>query len=1084
MFRLKYGFFLMLFVFLSVSVIQAQSSGEFTGTIDDTTYYGTIDLPDVPEGATITVDAQATSGNLDLVVILFYLNGIWAAESDDREPGNLNPYLIYENAPAGDYRIIVTRYGVEEGESTGDFVALVDVQIPESVALTSITPETVVDWEAAGYPVMEPRPLADWTILAYYDADNNLEAGIMFDMDEFERGGGSTESVRVVVLLDRAEGFDTSNGDWTDTRLYEAQTDVSNDALTVYPPTIDSPVLAEMGELDMGDEMNLLNFLVWGMETYPAERYIVSLNNHGGAWSGIIWDDSSPTHNNLTLPKLNAAFGRALQIAGRDRFDLLINDACLMSSMEYFASIAPYFNITYSSPEIMNNPGFDMALLLEQLNANPDVDLAELGQVLADKYMQDMILSVPAIEPYMGVAVTDLREFEPLVTALNAFTSYVNSEAETLVPFLGRVRANTYTYSIFSQGTENIDLGDFMGRIAAGTTNDELQTAALNVIDSLDHALLYSAAGDLLSQETYFYNIFFPQSADRFNPRYIQQSPLTGWVGLLRTYFTTLNSSEGGTFGSDVMSAAPQVNITNVFPVETNIYAPVVISMEVVGNNISHGEFTADYVLDDGSSVRLSQRRIVTENVRDDGTVEYINYWHPGVDDFDFTWEDRVAYVTDGTNRYPELVIVTDRISSMPGLYQFPNSTQQVFVDVVFDEYGDFSSMIARGGDISGFATIRPQAGGTFQALTHYVTPDGQVQRVPGNSYQWTDGGISWENGPAPTGVYNLGFVVQGFNGETGFSSTQVSVNHENVNEAYQGYLDIDWGFNLVYPSDWTDMVYFPNQEFESANNPAGDSFIYVYPVLPSSPDLETVAQEALAQFGITLDPETFNAITIGNADALEFTYLWDNGNGVIYDGRAFAVYQEPLGLGLVFASETLNGADNLPMYEMLRDNVILFDATQVTAADTGRWDTQELSENATFPVLQTWAAEPLVSADWTFYFAESDQTSPTFIAVTEQASDDAVVTMDAVMTAFQGNSPSVEIRTEDAYYGEINTWQQVIYTRTNNYGDPATGGVFVTVMDGVAHVIWFEAPTELIESVAADFLITVDGYTIEGVYE
>jgi hypothetical protein len=417
-------------------------------------------------------------------------------------------------------------------------------------------------------------------------------------------------------------------------------------------------------------------------------------------------------------------------------------------------------------------------------------------------------------------------------------------------------------------------------------------------------------------------------------------------------------------------------------------------------------------------------------------------------------------------------------------LYQFPNSTQQVFVDVVFDEYGDFSSMIARGGDISGFATIRPQAGGTFQALTHYVTPDGQVQRVPGNRYEWTDDGISWENGPAPTGVYNLGFLVQGFSGETGFNSVQVSVNHEDIDEAYQGYLDIDWGFNLVYPVEWTDMVYFPDQEFESANNPNGDSFIYIYPVLPSSPELEIVAQEALAQFGIVLDPATFNAITVSGNNALEFVYLWDNGNGTVLDGRAFAIYQEGLGLGLVFASETISGVDNMPIYELLRDNVILFDATQVTAADTGRWDTQEISVNATFPVLQTWAAEPLTSGDWTFFFAESDQSSPTFIAVTEQASDDAVATMDAILTAFRGNSPTVEIQSEDAYYGEINTWQQVIYTRTNNYGDPSTGGIFVTVMDGIAHVIWFEAPTEQIENFDPDFFITVDGYTIEGVYE
>src|SRR4030095_16659187 len=80
---------------------------------------------------------------------------------------------------------------------------------------------------AAGYPTMAPAAMANWTVLVYMGGDNNLEDGLENDLDEFEIAGGSTSSVRVLVLLDRAHDYDTSNGDWTDTRVFEVGADTS-----------------------------------------------------------------------------------------------------------------------------------------------------------------------------------------------------------------------------------------------------------------------------------------------------------------------------------------------------------------------------------------------------------------------------------------------------------------------------------------------------------------------------------------------------------------------------------------------------------------------------------------------------------------------------------------------------------------------------------------------------------------------------------------------------------------------------------------------------------------------------------------
>jgi len=55
---------------------------------------------------------------------------------------------------------------------------------------------------------------AEWTILVYMDADNNLEDAGIADFLEMARVG-STSLVNIVVQFDRAVGYNNSYGDWT-----------------------------------------------------------------------------------------------------------------------------------------------------------------------------------------------------------------------------------------------------------------------------------------------------------------------------------------------------------------------------------------------------------------------------------------------------------------------------------------------------------------------------------------------------------------------------------------------------------------------------------------------------------------------------------------------------------------------------------------------------------------------------------------------------------------------------------------------------------------------------------------------------
>ncbi|MEO8607561.1 MAG: clostripain-related cysteine peptidase [Chloroflexota bacterium] len=1061
-----------------------------SGSINSDNYYIEYPLTNVKDGDTISIDATATSGDLDLYLGLFKGDTV-VAENDDRDQNTTDASIQLPSAEAGDYSVVVTRYGYQDGETEGDFDLSVKVSSGGGGFVNSSpnSPSTV-NPVAAGYPTAAPSPIADWTVLVYMGGDNNLEDGLENDLNEFEIAGGSTSSVRIVALLDRASDYDTSNGNWTDTRVFEVGKDRSKDDLRKYPPTIDTSDLFDLGELDTSYGNNLADFLTWGIQNYPAQHYAVAINDHGGAWEGMVTDDTTG-NGILTLPEFQQAFASALHTTGVPKFDLLINDACLMSNVEYFTTVAPYFDYSLSSPEITLNPSFDMTLLTETLNKNPNIDIGQLGKMMADKYMKDMTDLSPDTAPVLGVAVTDLRKIGTLNTALDKFDSIVNDNPAAYGSVLGQVRANTYAYSFFLPEDEygpatNIDLGSFMAGVIQESKDKTLVNAAQGVLDALDSIRIYGTAGKQLAKSTSFYNIYFPARSSDFIAAYSQISPLTSWNDMLRSYYGSVGvnprafrgiAGSGAANAPAAPSLIPQVNITNVFPTETSVAVPTKVSMEVIGRNIAQGTFTVDQVQPDGSLIRLDSSRIVTTVVVD-GVADEINQWNPGIDDSTFTWEVQLSEVTDGSTNNEELVSFTDGVASLAGIYTYPNSDQTVEVTVLFDDNGNTSSVVSRAPGTTALATVKPDAGGKFQTYQSVVTPDGRVVTQPGTTYIWPENGISWHETPAPDGKYNLGFLVEAFGGATGFDSTTVTVDNSGVDNSLKGYVDMDWGFIYQRPSDWTNVVYFPDG-YLSTNNPAGDQSVFVYSVTDET-DLKQIIKKALEPYNAVIDDIT-TPTTVDGQDALEFTQSYTTDSGKKFTGKGFAVYLEDLKLGLVFSSEGADPAETKRIYKLVRDKLTFFDAQSVKAQDQGLWETDNYTSADFYPVRKTW----LPGADdngWWKYRPDDDPTSTTFAGVTvlTDPSDDAASILQNILDTEISKQPNYQFGSSETYYGENNTWEMASFTHDGPNGEEITGRVYVTTKDTKPYLLWFEAPTDQFSQLLKDaFFVMLDGFKI-----
>lgn len=1060
-----------------------------TGQINNDQYYVQIPLNGVREGDTIVVDARATSGNLDGYLGLF-LGDTVVAENDDRAQGDSDPLIEYPKAQAGDYMVVVTRYGFQDGETSGSFEVAVKVNSGNGSTLVTNTQPVTSNPVASGYPEISPTAnIADWTILYYVGADNNLEDAMLNDINEFELAGGSNSQVKIVALVDRSEEFDSSNGDWTDTRLMEVGRDTSRDHTTQFPPTVDSVVLADLGELDTSYGNNLLDFLVWGIESYPAQHYAVILNDHGGGWLGTVVDDASGG-TILSIGSLDRTFKAALQNTGLSKFDLLINDSCLMSNVDHYGLMAKYFDYAIGSPETTFNPSFDMTLLLNELNDNPNIDIGKLGKDIADKYIVDMAQFSPNQLPIVTANVTDLRNYDDVVNAIEGFAGLVNENPDAYASFLGQVRSNTYIYSFFMPEDQfgpqtNIDIGDFMNVVIANSNDRALVNAAQGVVNAMRASLMYGTAGEHVVKWTSYYNAYFPARGTDFNPNYVEETPLQNWAQMLRNFYGSVSPQSRGFRGVQgapplAPSAIPNVRITNIFPQETSVAFPTTVSMEVTGRNIAQGNFTVDWISPNGTAVRLETSRIVTEVV-ENNVVDFVNKWNPGVDDSDFTWDVKLPVVSDGQTSQFEQVVTSDGVSSIAGRYQYPGQTDWVDVTVIFDDDGNTGSVMSRNPGSQALANVTLRAGGTFQSYLSVVTPDGRIELQEGTSYNWPENGITWEYQPAPTGNYNLGFLIEAVGGVTGFASTPVKVNNDNINPDLRGYVDDDWGFIFQHPSkDWFSVSYFPDSDFLQTSNFDNSDYMFVYPVYETEDNLQGIAQSVLDKFSLDMDGRA-RRFEVAGKDALEFRFNYSNDSGD-FSGHAFAVYIEDLQLGLVFSAEATDERRTDDLYQLFLDHLSFFDAQAIKAQDTGVWGSDTYTAESSYPVREDWLPG-FENGLWWTYAPDNAENSATFANVTVlvETEDDAKAVLESLLSQEVESKDGYKLLGQEVYYGELNTWETARFTHDGPNGEEVTGQLYVTVKNNTPYVLWFGAPSrEFTQAFEEVFTVMLDGFEIK----
>ncbi len=314
-----------------------------------------------------------------------------------------------------------------------------------------------------------------WTVLFYSAADNNLEEDLVNDAIELE-GIGSNENMDVVLQIDRGKKPSEISGGWAGCRRYHLVGDGD-------PSKINSPVLADLGQVNMSDPKVLADFITWGIKNYPAENYMLLVSDHGAGWPGACEDVS---HNGwMSTPQIREALETAQKATG-EKIDVLGFDACLMASTEVAHELKDSVDYMVASQNIEGVEGWPYSKIfksgvVEKLQQALNTRFNLSPEDVAKKIVADSE-GFPSIDT---LSAFDLSKAKELTAATDNFAKLM---LKTDVPMetIRNIAAETKTFYGYK------DQYDFAERIigSADIKDEKLKDAARDMISSIQKLVI------------------------------------------------------------------------------------------------------------------------------------------------------------------------------------------------------------------------------------------------------------------------------------------------------------------------------------------------------------------------------------------------------------------------------------------------------------------------------------------------------------------------------------------------------------------------------------------------------------------
>jgi hypothetical protein len=159
----------------------------------------------------------------------------------------------------------------------------------------------------------------------------------------------------------------------------------SGPASLLYVKKGSSDVIANWGEVNMGDPATMTAFIKEAKKIAPAEKNCFISWDHGAGWRGLNWDDTSEQQTG-TSQFMDMKELRQAVVDGGVAFDVFAFDQCLMAQPEVAYQMAGYAKYLVFSEETIYGQGFPYDTIATDLEANSFMSGLELSKVIVQDF--------------------------------------------------------------------------------------------------------------------------------------------------------------------------------------------------------------------------------------------------------------------------------------------------------------------------------------------------------------------------------------------------------------------------------------------------------------------------------------------------------------------------------------------------------------------------------------------------------------------------------------------------------------------------------------------------------------------------
>jgi hypothetical protein len=214
-------------------------------------------------------------------------------------------------------------------------------------------------------PVTE-EPVKEWTLLMYWDADNNLEFCTEFAIETWKAALTSDDDVNLVAYVDILSEDGTWVYDIHDGECFTAQT---------------------WEELNSSDPATLKRFLDYGLKNYPAEKTLLVIQDHGYSWRGVCLDETDGG-GIMLIDGMAQAIRDARDANDGVGVDLLALDACSVATVEIAYELRETVGWFAASQLVVPYDGLPYQMIVEALVAEPELSPEGLAHDMVDMYLE------------------------------------------------------------------------------------------------------------------------------------------------------------------------------------------------------------------------------------------------------------------------------------------------------------------------------------------------------------------------------------------------------------------------------------------------------------------------------------------------------------------------------------------------------------------------------------------------------------------------------------------------------------------------------------------------------------------------